>query len=154
MKFTKRKLFVPLAIVVSVALAQAADDSNSSGKLQGTWFTQVAIRDCGTGAVLRTFSAVNTFNSGETMIDTTTGASPSLRSPGLGKWEKNGGRTYDAVSVALLFSPAGVWIGTQKLTHKIEVSGDESAFTSRSEVFDPTGMLLSSGCATAVGRRL
>jgi hypothetical protein len=155
-KLTKRKLFgVSLAIVMSVALAQAADGSDSeSGKLQGTWFTQVAIRDCGTGAVLRTFSAVNTFNTGETMIDTTTGASPSLRSPGLGKWEKNGERTYAAVSLALLFSPAGVWVGTQKLTHKIEVSGDENAFTTRSEVFDPAGVLLSSGCATAVGRRL
>ena len=155
MKSTKQKLFWSLAIVMSVALAQAADDSNSeSGKLQGTWFTEVAIRDCGTGAVLRTFSAVNTFNAGETMIDTTTGASPSLRSPGLGKWEKNGGRTYGAVSLAFLFSPAGVWIGTQKLTHKIEVSGDENAFTTRSEVFDPAGVLLSSGCATAAGRRL
>src|SRR5437764_12223120 len=99
---------------MSVALAQAGNDSNSeSGKLQGTWFTQVAIRDCGTGAVLRTFSAVNTFNIGETMIDTTTGASPSMRSPGLGKWEKNGGQTYGAVSLSLLFSPAGVWTGTQ-----------------------------------------
>lgn len=156
MKITKRNLFgVSLAIVMSVALAKAADDSNSeSGKLEGTWFTQVAIRDCGTGDVLRTFAAVNTFNTGETMIDTTAGASPSLRSPGLGKWEKNGERTYAAVSLALLFSPAGVWIGTQKLTHKIEVSGNENAFTSKSEVFDPTGTLLSSGCATAVGQRL
>ena len=88
------------------------------------------------------------------MIDTTTGVSPSLRSPGLGKWEKERAQTYSAVSLALLFSPAGAWIGTQKLTHTIDVTGDQNTFTSRSEVFDTSGTLLSSGCATAIGQRL
>jgi len=154
MKSTKRNLFgVSVALLMSVTLAQAADGPES-GKLEGTWLTQVAIRDCGTSAVLRTFSAINTFNSAETMIDTTAGASPALRSPGLGTWEKSGGRTYRAVSLAFLFNPSGLWIGTQRLTHIIEVTGDDNAFTTRSEVFDPAGTLLSSGCATATGRRL
>jgi hypothetical protein len=88
------------------------------------------------------------------MIDTTAGASPSLRSPGLGKWEKTGPQTYRAISLALLFSPAGVWTGTQKITHLIEVNGNENVFTSQSEIFDTGGTLLSSGCATATGHRL
>lgn len=144
-----------LGIAISLTPAQAMDDSKSAaGKLEGTWLTQVAIRDCQSGAILRSFSAINTFNSGETMVDTTTGVSPSLRSPGLGKWEQTGPQTYTAISLALLFNPAGVWIGSQKLTHTITVSGDENVFTSTSQVFDTSGTVLSTGCATAAGTRM
>jgi len=139
---------------IAIAISPAYADDSNSGKLQGTWFTDVTIRQCGTGTVLRTFTAINTFNEGETMIDTTSGASPALRSPGLGKWEKTGSHTYSAVSLALLFNPAGVWTGTQKLTHVIEVNGDENVFTSQSEIFDTAGTRISSGCATANGHRL
>jgi len=141
--------------LISVTPAQAGDDEKSaSGKLEGTWFTQVSIRDCQTGAVLRTFSALNSFNAETTMIDTTTGASPSQRSPGQGKWERTGPQTYSATSLAFLFTPAGVWTGTQKLTHVIRVNGDENTFTRTSGIFDTAGNLLTSGCATAVGHRL
>lgn len=88
------------------------------------------------------------------MIDTTTGASPSLRSPGLGKWEKTGAHTYSATSLAFLFSPTGAWTGTQKLMHVIEVDGDENAFRSTVEIFDIGGNTVSTGCATAAGRRM
>lgn len=100
------------ALAILITPAQAKDEDNSgSKKLDGTWFTQVAARDCQTGSVLRTFPALNTFNRGETMIDTTTGANASQRSPGLGKWEKTGPRAYSAMSVAFLFSAAGVLDG-------------------------------------------
>ena len=121
-------------VAMSMAPAWAADDPKfGSEKLVGTWFTQVSIRDCKTGVVLRAFPAINTFNSGETMMDTTTGVSPSLRSPGQGKWEKTGRYTYRATSLSLLFSSTGAWTGTQKLTHAINVNGDENAFTSTVE---------------------
>ena len=142
-------------IAMSLTSAQAADDSKSGGgKLEGTWFTQVTIRVCGTDTVLGSFPAINTFNRGGTMMDTTTGISPSLRSPGQGKWEKTGPQTFSATSLALLFSPAGAWTGTQRLTHVIEVRGDEIGFTSTNERFDTSGTQLSTGCATAVGHRL
>ena len=144
-----------LGMTMSLVPMRAADDSRSqTGKLEGTWFTQVTIRDCQNGAVLRTFSALNTFNSGGTMTDTTTGASPSLRSPGLGKWEKAGSKTYNAISLAFLFNSAGIWTGTQKLAHTIEVVGNNSTFTSTNQIFDPSGTLVSTGCATAVGQQM
>ena len=159
----KRKLFghlglmcgLSLAIAVPLTPARAAEDSRAeAGKLEGTWLTQVAGRDCATGVILRTFSAINTFNVGQTMLDTTAGAPPAQRSPGMGKWEKTGPQTYSAISFALLFNPVGVWTGTQKLTHTIEVTGNQSNFTSRSEIFDPAGTLVVSGCATAIGQRI
>src|SRR5215467_12315821 len=45
--------------LVSLTPAQVTDESQSgSEKLEGTWFTQVSIRDCTTGAVLRTFPSL------------------------------------------------------------------------------------------------
>jgi hypothetical protein len=67
------------------------------------------------------------------------GRVPSLRSPGQGKWEKTGPRTYSATSVALLFNVAGAWMGMQKLVHVIEVNGDEMSFTSTVEIADTVG---------------
>lgn len=132
-----------------------SDEGNSkSGGLEGTWFTQVTIRDCQTKAMLRVFPALNSFHQGETLSDTTTGLSLSVRSPGHGRWEKTGSNTFRAISIAFLFNAAGVSLGTQQLTHLIEVHGDESSFTSSVATFDTSGNLLSTGCATAVGRRI
>lgn len=144
-----------LCLAISITPPMGADEPKSGpGKLEGTWFTQVTIRDCQTGAVLRTFPALNTFAREETLIDTTTGFSPALRSPGQGTWEKTGRQTYSATSLAFLFNPAGAWAGTQKLTHTIEVKGDENQFKSAVEIFDTAGNVTTTGCATAVGRRL
>jgi hypothetical protein len=143
-----------LAVTLSLTPAQASDDSSESGKLEGTWFTQASIRDCTTGAVLRTFSALNTFASGGTLTDTTAAVSPALRSPGLGTWEKTYGQMYSATSLAFLFNPAGAWTGTQRLTHSIRFNGDAIEFTSTNEIFNTSGTVTTTGCATAVGHRL
>ena len=143
-----------LVLAATISPALASDDNSDSGKLVGTWFTQASIRDCNSGVVLRTFSAINTFSSGGTMTDTTAAVSPALRSPGLGTWEKTLGQTYGATSVAFLFNPAGVWTGTQRLTHSIRFNGDAIEFTSTNEIFDTSGTVTTTGCATAVGHRL
>ena len=143
-----------LAATLSLTPALASDDNSDSGKLVGTWFTQASIRDCKTGVVLRTFSAINTFASGGTMTDTTAAVSPALRTPGLGTWDKTHGQTYGATSLAFLFNPAGVWTGTQRLTHSIRFNRDAIEFTSTNEIFDTSGTVTTTGCATAVGHRL
>lgn len=141
-------------VLTSPATAQTPAGSASAGKLEGTWVTQVTIRDCQTGFPLRSFPALNTFNEGQTMIDTTTGASASTRTPGLGKWEKTGPKTYSATTLAFLFSAVGTWTGTQKLTHVIQASGREITFTSTVEITDIAGNVTVNGCATAVGQKL
>ena len=144
-----------IALAMSLTPARAADDGNSgSGKLEGAWFTQVSIRDCNSGAVLRTFVSLNVFVPGGTSTDTTAGVPPALRSPGIGTWRKAGGLTYDAISMAFTFSPAGAWTGTQKLTHKIELKDDTINFTSTVQFFDANGTVTATGCATAVGNRI
>jgi hypothetical protein len=144
-----------LALAFSLTPTRATDESQSgSDKLEGTWFTQVTIRDCNTGAVLRTFPSLGNYLPGGTSTDTTTGISPTLRSPGFGTWEKTGGQTYSAVALAFLFNPVGTWTGMQKLSHIIRLKGDVIDYTSTVQFFDTDGKVTASGCATAVGHRL
>jgi hypothetical protein len=136
--------------------AQKLEKTISPGKrLEGTWRVQVSIRDCASGAELRNFPAMLTFAQGGTLTETTTGFPPTVRSPGHGVWYFLGDHNYRGISEAFLFSPTGVWIGTQRLTQSIEIapSGDELNSTATNEIFDTFGNLTTSGCATAVATR-
>jgi hypothetical protein len=150
-------VLLALAAVVPPGALKGADHNQAQGgSIVGTWFTQVTRRDCASNAEIVSFPAINAFTKGGTLIDTTAGATPTGRSPGLGYWEKTGGGTYTAVSIAFLFNAAGVLTGTQKLTQAIELRSDRSQFTSTAanEIFDTNGVRTVVGCATAVGRLL
>lgn len=129
---------------------------SSARKLEGTWRVQVTIRVCQTGAEIRTFSSLVTFAQGGTMTETTTAASPALRGPGHGVWQFTGGHTYRQAFEAFTFNSAGVWTGTQKVLHTVELGRDRDELNSSgtNEIFDANGTLLVMGCSTAVGHRL
>lgn len=147
-----------LAGMISTKTALGAPErAESNGpKLEGTWRVQVTIRDCNSGATLRTFPALLSFAQGGTLTETTAGFPPALRSPGHGFWRHTTDHSYLAVSEAFLFSPAGVWTGTQRLTQSIEIgdSPDQLNSTATSEIYDTNGQLITSGCATAVATRM
>ena len=128
---------------------------NSQRGLEGAWRLQLTVRDCNTGQTLRTFPAVFTFAKGSTATVITAGQLPSLATTGLGTWRHVQGHTYSAVTDAFVFSPAGVWIQTHRLTRAIEVSIDGDAFTDTValEIFDPNGNVIATGCATSVASR-
>ena len=52
--------------------------------IEGVWQTTVSQRNCQTGAILRTFQGLLTFNQGGTIAETSSVTSPALRSPGHG----------------------------------------------------------------------
>ena len=138
---------------------KAGSQGKSEGqarKLEGTWRVQVTIRVCQTGAEIRTFPSLVTFAQGGTMTETTSAASPALRGPGHGVWQHTVGHSYSALFEAFTFNPAGVWTGTQKVTQTIEIGDDPDEFNANAsnEIFDANGVLLATGCSTAVGRRL
>ncbi|MEP6922562.1 MAG: hypothetical protein ABI967_15675 [bacterium] len=133
---------------------QTQEKSESNGnKLEGTWRVQVTIRDCTSGAALRTFPAFLTFAQGGTLTETTTGFPPASRTPGHGFWEHLGGHSYRAVSEAFLFNPAGLWTGRQRLTQIIEIGnhGEQLNSNATNEIFDTAGNMIVTGCATATG---
>jgi hypothetical protein len=137
------------------ARAQSEGDNSQRG-LEGAWRLQLTVRDCNTGQALRTFPAVFTFAKGGTATVITAGQLPSLATPGLGAWRHAQGQNYRAVTDAFVFSPAGVWIQTHRLTRAIEVSihGDAFTDTVALEIFDTNGNLTVTGCATSVASRL
>jgi hypothetical protein len=138
-----------------LTLRAQSEDSDSHNRLEGAWRLQVTVRDCQTGVALRTFPALFTFAKGGTLAVTTAGQLPSLSTTGLGVWRHTEGHTYRAVSEAFVFSPAGAWIQTHRLTRNIEIGndGDEFTDTVKLEIFGTTGNLIATGCATSVASR-
>jgi hypothetical protein len=139
----------------TAVLAETASPDAAHKGLAGTWRAQLTVRDCKTGVVLRTFPAMFAFAKGGTLTVTTAGQLPSQSTAGLGVWRHTDGDRYSAVSEAFLFSLAGVWTGTQRLTRAIEIDNDADAFTDavRLEILDTNRKVIVTGCATTVGRR-
>jgi len=139
----------------STAKAQSVNAGSPNG-LAGTWRLQLTVRDCQTGAVQRTFPALAAFSKGGTLTLTTAGQLPSLSTTGLGVWRHTNGHSYSAVSEAFVFSPAGAWIQTHRLTRAIDIGddGDEFTDTVALQIFDTNGNQIVAGCATSVGSRM
>ena len=142
-------------LVLEPGLKANAQSQSQAGRIEGTWRVQLTVRDCQTGAELRTFPTLFTFAKGGTLTATTAGQSPALFTPNLGVWGHTGGHTYSAVSEAFVFSPAGAWIQTHRLTRAIELSSDANEFTDTVtlEIFDTNRNLIATGCGTSAGRR-
>lgn len=148
-------LFLVGMLLLGSGLKVRAQSESQAGSLQGTWRVQLTVRDCQTGTELRTFPVLFTFAKGGTLTATTAGQSPALFTPNLGVWGHTGGNTYSAVSEAFVFSPAGAWMQTHRLTRAIALSRDANEFTDTVavEIFDTNRNLLGTGCGTSAGRR-
>ena len=87
---------------------------------------------------------------------TTAGQLPSLSTTGLGIWRHTQGHSYSAESESFIFSSAGVWAQTHRLTRVIEVSNDGDKFTDTValQIFDTNGNQIVAGCGTSVGSRM
>jgi hypothetical protein len=145
------------------AMAQSVGTGSHNGPegtwrdgLEGTWRAQLTVRDCQSGVALRTFPTIFEYAIGGTLTYTTAGQLPSLSTTGLGVWKHMDGHTYKAVSEVFIFSPAGAWTSTHRLTRVIEVSRDAKGYTDTIalEIFDTNRNLIGTGCATAVASRM
>jgi hypothetical protein len=145
---------VMLAVMLSLPVAQA--QSGEADQLAGTWQVEFTVRNCQTGAALRTFPALSTFLPGGSLLDTSAGTSPALRSPGHGTWKHTGGRNFTATLIFFRFNPDGTYAGPQILTLNIEVGegGNDFTATLSAEIRDVSGNVISTGCATQTARRL
>jgi hypothetical protein len=137
------------------ARAQSVNAGSPNG-LEGTWRVQLTVSDCQTGQVLRTFPAVFAFATGGTLSVTTAGQLPALSTTGLGIWRHTKGHSYSAESESFIFSSAGAWMQTNRLTRVIEVNndGDEFTDTVALQIFDTNGNQIVTGCGTSAGSRM
>ena len=128
--------------------------TSRDGKIAGTWRVQVTLRNCQTGAEIRSFPALLTFAVGGTLTGTSTVLPPSARSGDFGVWEHNGHNSYSAVSEAFLFNGAA-FTQRQRITQSITLNSDDNFDSNaQTEFFDTAGNLLTTGCATAVASRM
>lgn len=144
-----------LVLGAGLTAGAQSEDAGYHNSLEGAWRVQLTVRDCQTGAALRTFPTLFAFAKGGTLTATTAGQSPALFSPNLGVWRHTEGHSYSAVHEAFVFSPAGAWIQTHRLTRAIEIGDDGNEFTDTValEILDTSGNLIARGCGTSVATR-
>jgi hypothetical protein len=165
-----------IAVGVAVQDATAAQSGRGSGGLVGTWFVEVTLRDCTTGAPLGPpFRSLGTYNEGGTLVDTTaaSGFAIGQRSVGLGNWTHDGAQRFSQVITALMlfdtpanlpgtpgFDPTkpvspGFLAGWGIVRHAIELV-DRDHWTSKgtNAFYDTAGAIYLTGCSTAVATRM
>ena len=158
MKTTLLKALGGIALVISLAAILApvsGGTQNGGGRLEGTWDVQVTIRNCQTGAEIRTFASLTEFMFGGTLIDSTSGTPQAQRSPGHGVWSHVNGDTYRFSFKAFNFDPAGNFTGWTRISHEavLDSNGSEYSSAGTSEIYAPNGTLLFTGCSTTTATR-
>jgi hypothetical protein len=141
-----------VAVAIGFTVAEVPVFAQEAQTLEGAWRVTVTIRNCQTGMPMRTVPALNTFVPGGSMFETANGF---FRSPSHGTWQKIAGHDYTATFMFFTFNPDGSWLGSNKITRTITLSGDHQTFTAIASfgVFDANGKLITTGCATETAER-
>jgi hypothetical protein len=138
---------------------QTQEDSSNRRRnaraLEGTWDAQVTIRNCQTGAAIRTFPSIGTFMSGGTFLDSTSGIPQAQKTPGHGVWNHIGGRTYRFKFKSFSFDSSGNPTGWTIITHEATLNRQATEYESAgtAEVYNPNGTLIFTGCSTTTATR-
>lgn len=140
------------------AVAQGDERWEEGRTLVGTWMVQVTRQDCQTHTQIGDpFLSLLTYNRGGTMTDTTSNPQfgQSVRGPGHGVWIHTNHHSYKVLSAAFV-TMNGTLVSTQFLTQAINVTTPDDYVVPAASIqfVAPDGTILSSGCATAVGKRL
>jgi len=146
---------VILTFAVSSAFAQDESKSQGGGRLEGTWNVRVTIRNCQTGAEVRSFDSLTTFISGGTLIDSTSGMAQSLKTPGHGSWSHTNGHSYQFSFKNFNFDAAGNYTGYTIIRHQANLNIRATAYESvgTAEIYAPNGALILTLCSTTTATR-
>jgi hypothetical protein len=128
---------------------------NPGGRVEGTWDVQVTIRNCQTGAAIRTFASTTTFMSGGTVLDSTSGTPQALKTPGHGVWNHISHATYRFSFKSFNFDAGGNFTGWQIVRHEANLNTRAAEFESAgtAEVYNANGNLVFTGCSTTTATR-
>lgn len=124
-------------------------------RLEGVWNLTVTVRNCQTGAAIRTFPAMHTYMSGGTMSDFGVGSAPLPRSSGQGVWSYQSRGRYSAAFQFFRFNADGTYAGRQINRVQIELSYDGNNYESSAtaQTFDVNGNITANSCFTATATR-
>jgi len=145
-----------IALFVTLTATQINGQVNGGGRLAGAWDANVKIYVCATGATIREFASLGTFNQGGTFTGLTSGLPPSARSIELGVWGHVQGNAYKLRFKAFQFDAAGNPTGYQIVTHDVELDEQNLNYVSNGGVvfYNMVGTPVATGCSSAVGTRM
>ena len=144
-----------IAMFATFGTQKASSQQGGGGRLEGTWDVQLTLRNCQTGAAIRTFPELATFMFGGTMLSSTSGIPQTLKTPGQGVWSHVGGHMYSFSFKSLNFDAGGAFTGWTKVTHEATLNPNATEYTSvgTARVHAPNGNLLFAGCSTTTATR-
>jgi hypothetical protein len=95
------------------------------------------------------------FVAGGTMIESTSGTAPALRTSGEGVWRHITGNSYVFRFKSFTFNAQNVFTGWMIIQADARLDSTGDAYTSSAtiEVYDPNGVLVGTGCAKTAGTR-
>ncbi|PKM08314.1 MAG: hypothetical protein CVV14_04855 [Gammaproteobacteria bacterium HGW-Gammaproteobacteria-4] len=152
-------LLCPLA--ASAGPADASDHQGARGAkaLEGTWDITATIRDCVTGAEIRSIPRMITFAKGGTLFESAAGGTalfPVTRAVGHGAWEYRGQHTF-AYSLKFMrltsFGGPDGFIQESRML-QVDSSGDSFAADGTSHIFFANGTVSPLICTSEAGTRL
>jgi len=148
------KLFAGPIAAMAILATTPADARAAS--LAGVWQTTVTLVSCTNGAPLApAFTSLLSFAGDGTETEATNNPllQPGQRTTGFGAWKRTGSNTFQMDSYALiLFStngPPPIQAGAQQIHQDITLSGKSWTSNATIQFFNTSGVLVSSGCATA-----
>ena len=137
------------------AEAQSTASVVDANVIEGAWESTTTIKDCTSGAVLRTFQGETLFHRGGTLTADNSMPVPT-RSLGIGVWKQDSASAYIASFHFLRFNPDGTLAGAQNVVRTIALAADGNSLTSTiaAQVLDTAGAVLQPICGSEVGKRL
>jgi hypothetical protein len=146
-------LLTACALVTMVA-ATASGQGTQGGRLEGTWGMQITLNDC-SGHVIRSFPTLVVFMAGGTLTEASGGTAPALQTGGKGVWSHTIDSTYAFRFKDFTFNTSNVFTGWVIITGEttVDATGNANAGPATVEVYNPSGVLLVTLCADAVGTR-
>jgi hypothetical protein len=148
---------VGLMMASTAGAGDGRKDRDYTAQLQGTWTTQVTVRNCVSGDVLLgPFAGMSTFHQGGTQSETAAGTPTVRRGPGHGLWYRTGKHSFTSMFVFQRFDLNGFLIGTQEVRATQEVAEGSMQATAVATIVlrDINGVQVGAGCATAAMSRL
>ena len=151
-----------LALVMTMSAPGRIVVTAQAGKgngLEGTWKLRVTPYICGTETTLPAFDALITYGDGGTVtgIGNSPHFLPGQRTPEFGVWTHTTGRRYQSRREAFILFPSpppGLVKGTQRIDENTVVRDDELLSEALSQLVDPFGTVVMSGCARSTGQRM
>ncbi len=139
-----------LALALMGSQTLLAQDAHS---IVGAWDVSVTVKNCSTGAVIRTVRSIQMFSQDGSFTET---ANTFLRGSSLGSWDRTGGETYNATFWFFRYTATGTFASFAQALDSITLSDDGNTFTASGTIqdFDASNNLISTGCFTHSAMRL